>query len=394
MDPVETIKVITLRRASRSSLTDEEWLERQRTWEVDRARTEGDEDALLAAFRSLTSEQARTLAQWALQRYDARPESLDWQGLLGRIANFVDGGLLGIYSELLARDLLWPGWIYRGADPATRDHLIRRVEERAPHLKALNELLLCLAWIGDETVQAHFRSWREQPPAWRTVLHVAPETYSYEADWELTPAGERRDLFYAVSYELVPFEEADGMGQPSPVHAPVPEPVAGGKCGWCEHDLSTLFDLDLRDPRLAFLGCSGTKLRIARCDFCSPYATVFTDVDFEGNVRWSASNGPQPVDFDSGWEEYSLVGRQLVLGPIRRTPAETVGAYQGAHNSELGGHPDWIQDAEYPVCPECQRRMMFIGQVETDDVIRDAEGITYAFLCAECGKAATTYQQT
>src|SRR5258708_31472365 len=109
---------------------------------------EGDEDALLAAFRSLTSEQARTLAQWALQRYDARPESLDWQGLLGRIANFVDGGLLGMYSELLARDLLWPGWIYRRGGPGPRDHLIRGGLERAPHQKALKQLLGWLAWNG------------------------------------------------------------------------------------------------------------------------------------------------------------------------------------------------------------------------------------------------------
>lgn len=393
MDPVETIKMITLRRASRRSLTDEEWRERQRNWEADRARREEDEEVLLTAFRSLRAEQARTLAQWAVQRFDVLPDS-NWQQLLGSIANFVDGGLLGIYPELLARDLLWPGWIYRGADSATRDHLIRLVEERAPHRQALNNLLLCLAWIGDETVQALFRAWREQPPAWSAALYLAPHAYSVEADWELTPTGERRDLFYALTYELIPQEKASGMGQFSPVRAPVPEPVEGNPCGWCGRDLSTLFDLDLRNRRLSFLGLSGTQLRIARCDFCSPYATVFTDVDFEGHVCWSASNGPKPVDFDSNWAEYPFIGRQLVLGPRRRTPAETVGAYQGAHNSELGGHPDWIQDAEYPLCPECQRRMTFLGQIETADIIKHAEGITYAFLCAECDKAATSYQQT
>jgi len=373
MDSVETIKVATLQ--AQQHLTT-------------------DEDALLAAFRSLTMEQANILAQWTLQRYDARPDRLDWQQLLARIANFVDGGLLGMYSELLTRELFWPGAMYRGADPASRDHLIRRVEDRAPDRKALNDLLLCLAWIGDETVQDLFRSWRVHPPAWRTALYSPPESYAVEADWELTPAGERRDLFYTTSYELVAVDRTVGMEGANPVRAAVSEPVAGKECGWCGRNLSILFALDLRDSRLAFLGLSGTSLHIARCDFCSPYATVFTDVDLEGDVRWSASNGPQPVDFDSGWAEYPLVGRQLVLGPRRRTSAETVGIYQGAHNSELGGHPDWIQDAEYPACPECQRRMTFIGQVETDDVIENAEGITSAFLCAECGQAATTYQQT
>ncbi len=103
MDSVETIKVATLQ--AQQHLTT-------------------DEDALLAAFRSLTMEQANILAQWTLQRYDARPDRLDWQQLLARIANFVDGGLLGMYSELLTRELFWPGAMYRGADPASRDHLM------------------------------------------------------------------------------------------------------------------------------------------------------------------------------------------------------------------------------------------------------------------------------
>lgn len=42
----------------------------------------------------------------------------------------------------------------------------------------------------------------------------------------------------------------------------------------------------------------------------------------------------------------------------------------------------------------CQRRMTYIGQVTMEDVYMLHEGITYAFLCAGCGKAATTYQQT
>ena len=86
--------------------------------------------------------------------------------------------------------------------------------------------------------------------------------------------------------------------------------------------------------------------------------------------------------------------QQLAFGSLRRTPYETVGTYQCAGISQMGGHPEWVQDADYPHCPTCQRTMTFLGQVETLDIDEDAEGIYYAFLCAQCGKATTGYQQT
>ena len=393
MNPVATIQAIMLRRVSADSLTDDERAERRRNWEAVRARETEDEEILHATFRSLTPEQANTLARWVLRRYDAQPHGLDWPGWLGTIANYVDGGLDGLYAPMVARRFFWPGGVYCGADLAARDEIIRLIEDPMWPKNALNDMLLCLAWIGDDVVRGRFLAWREQPPPWRKTLYVSPEEYAVEADWELTPEGERRDLFYTTSYELVAHDESDETGRSSPVRAAVPEPLVGQRCGWCGRDLRVLFALDLGDPRLAFLGCSGMSLRIARCDFCSPYATVYTDVDFKGNATWSASTGPQPAASGS-WAEYPLVGRQLVLGSRRRTPAEMVGAYWSAHDSSLGGHPDWIDDAQYPECPECRRRMRFVGQVETCDVIDNAEGITYAFLCAEHGKAATTYQQT
>jgi len=37
--------------------------------------------------------------------------------------------------------------------------------------------------------------------------------------------------------------------------------------------------------------------------------------------------------------------------------------------------------------------MVFVGQLETADLDL-GEGFTYAFWCADCGMAATSYQQT
>jgi len=62
--------------------------------------------------------------------------------------------------------------------------------------------------------------------------------------------------------------------------------------------------------------------------------------------------------------------------------------------SQLGGHPAWVQDAEYPTCANCSKTMPFIGQISCEDVEPNREGIFYAFLCPDCAVTASTYQQT
>lgn len=62
-------------------------------------------------------------------------------------------------------------------------------------------------------------------------------------------------------------------------------------------------------------------------------------------------------------------------------------------DSQIGGHPSWVQDPEYPVCPCCERRMP-LGQVDYADFDELAEGIFYMFVCPQDGITATTYQQS
>ena len=40
--------------------------------------------------------------------------------------------------------------------------------------------------------------------------------------------------------------------------------------------------------------------------------------------------------------------------------------------SKIGGKPDFISESEYPLCPECNNRMSFYGQLDSidDDNIR------------------------
>lgn len=367
---------------------------------------------LTAALRALTPDQGRELAGeiWA---YPER-ENLMW--FLGLLAASVPGALADLAPDLVAAHQVHPGWLFLDATSATAELLLQALDDPM-FRKERNLLLLALAWNGGDQAREQFAAWRANAPSWRSDLYLAPHEYASEAGWELTPDGGRRQLYRTTCYELVAVDEAELT--PSTHAAAVATPHETS-CGWCGRPLVTLLDIDLRDPRCRFVregppdstdGASGiaddpgaSRLRIAHCVWCSSYATVYTDVDFHGGSKWSAANGGpgdkprilEQVGDGLGEVLDDPLPRRLALGAPRRTPFEALGRFMLDVNgiSQLGGHPEWIQDAAYPLCPDCQRRMVCIGQVAWEDINEFAEGCTYAFLCVQCGKATTVYQQT
>jgi hypothetical protein len=170
-------------------------------------------------------------------------------------------------------------------------------------------------------------------------------------------------------------------------------------CLWCQRPLLTLLELNLKDPHCAEAVVPGERLRIAHCTWCSYYVPVFTDMDLAGASHWSEENGALPdllrrVGYEG--ESYAWPQQRLVLGGARRTPFETLNRelFGEGGISQLGGHPNWVQDPAYPRCPGCSQHMLCIGQVAWEEMDEGAEGITYLFLCLSCQKAATGYQQT
>lgn len=370
----------------------------RQAWQVWQSQTSN----LTGALRALSRDQARQLADELWTRYD-HEEILPF---LGQLNTSIPGALAERSDELAAHGYILPSWLYLGAPASTTMHLIDMFDQPA-FAPLRNGLLLALAWVGDESAQRQFRAWRENPPTWRSQLYIAPEEFTVDAGWELTPDYDRRELFYQSCYELNPIGESDDSDKTHGVASSTPTEAA---CGWCGRTLITLLDIDLRDKRCAFVIseseaplATGTRLRIAHCLWCSSYATLYTDVDLSGGVSWSAENEAMPRILEQVGlgedDEYELIAsttHQLALGAKRRTPFEAVGRFMLDETgiSQLGGHPEWIQDASYPLCPSCHRHMPYIGQVSWEDLDELAEGSTYAFLCLSCGKAATVYQQT
>lgn len=369
-------------------------------WRADRRRTS---QQIAHSLRRFSLAQAQVLAAllWGQRDTDSyKQDRLAF--LLAQLNAIVPGALLPLHEQLIRSMWFYPAWLYLGASSETTARLQRLFDDSA-HLDQHYLLLQCLAWIGDDQVQARFRSLQtatNETTADDGTLSSAAAALL--AGWRLDVMSGRRDLYKPISYTLVPVEEPELTTSVQPVAVSTPLEV---DCGWCGRQLVALLDIDLRDPRsVAVLGVEGMRVRVAHCRWCSVYATLYTDVDLEGGVKWSAANGAageKPAILEqigTGAEEDlpESALQRLALGMPRRTAFETVGGFmldmEGL--SQFGGHPEWIQDCEYPICPACQAAMPCIGQVSWEDMDEFAEGMTYAFLCLPCGVAATTYQQT
>lgn len=346
---------------------------------------------LTTALRALSQEQAQRLAEEIWPLYDH--ERVEW--FLGQLNTTIPGALAHLQPNFIARGRFYPGWLYLGAEASTTEQLIHLIDHPSQQSRH-NLLLMCLAWIGDALVQAPFHAWAQTSPMWRSELHSPLEAIPLEAGWELTSEGGRRDLYQHESFELLPVNTLQVAPSATVV---VTSTSHEGQCRWCQRPLISALEFDLRDPRCAAVIGVGSRLRVAECQWCSLHATIFTDIDLEGRSDWSEANGPRPAILDRIPDDGMtsvVVSHQLALGAPRRTPFEAVGRFQLDETgiSQLGGCPEWLQYVAYPLCPTCQRHMKCIAQLAWDEVEAFAEGMTYAFLCVDCGKAATAYQQT
>jgi hypothetical protein len=342
---------------------------------------------LLALYRGLPVEQGQELARQTIELQKADPDVYEeWaEEILESLACMVPGSLQGCHPAMVEAGIFSPDELYRDADPATRDQLIGWAEGTPP-----KPYISLLAYIGDEVVQQTFRRWRQSPPRWdREVAWRIDEYWARDAGWELTPTGSRRELHHQQCFTLVPADTAPSGGERGPVTVVTPHEEP---CGWCGRPLSTMFDVDLRDHRLTFLAPGWQRLRIAMCQRCTNFGTIFTEVDGEGQSRWSGLNKrPEYIGEDEG--DWRIPERRLILGPPRRSPSEAQFRFMDDGQSQLGGHPTWWQNTSHPRCPKCGRWMTFVGQLQANDALGEiGEGIWYGFLCQDCGTAAAAYE--
>jgi hypothetical protein len=170
-------------------------------------------------------------------------------------------------------------------------------------------------------------------------------------------------------------------------------------CGICARPTQRLMVLDPVPPGLEVT--SVARLTLEMCVRCVEVNEVMDYVhDAEG--RPSPHRYQMPGD-EPEFESVPLRAAEVRLAP---TPARWFWQDWGTSNdrqnlSRLGGHPAWVQNADYPHCPECGRFMTFLIQLdanlpagadETEQVF--SEGVFYGFWCDRCRVSAFKWQIT
>lgn len=335
------------------------------------------------AYRNLASAEVVELVQIALAGND------DVRQLLGCLACQRPGSLQRFQHHFIEQRIFHPAVIFHMADEGCVHELANLIS--SSDTTGRNDLLLCLAWAGNSVVRKLFSAWRAAPPAWVADLYVPPHAYTEEAGWELQTDGERRDLFFETSLPLVKPGEALRLAGCAAVSTP-----SHGTCPWCGRQLVALLDLDITSDILSFMRLPIARLRVTTCDVCSCYGTVFSRNNGVEDSVWHSSNARPKYLPDDSSQWPPLPERPLVLSGTARHFMESASwtIEPSVAFSQIGGLPTWVQDAEYPNCPDCDQKMLFIGQISNEDYDQWSEGIYYCFVCANCNVTATTYQQS
>jgi hypothetical protein len=336
-----------------------------------------------AIYSELTPEEQAELAETVIAQ--ASEDDIKVATVLCCLACFQPGSLTPFHKRLVEQRILYPGVIFHGAESRIAADLIALLEDD----EHLSHALCAMAWIGDETVQSAFAGWKQQPPGWASKLYVPPDRYAHEASWELTQAGKRRDLFTRAAIPLITPGASESSD--SPVQTGI---ESESSCPWCGRRLIVLLGFENIGT---FIPTHGSRRALVlTCDVCTCFGTVFARTNDAGETVWHDANAkPDYLPPDSSdWGAFPKA--PLVLSGQTRHYLEAANwsMLPGVAFSQVGGLPTWLQDADFPSCPDCSNTMPFVGQISNEDIMEYGEGIYYCFHCPQCDVTATSYQQT
>ncbi|MCG7407098.1 DUF1963 domain-containing protein [Paenibacillus sp. ACRRX] len=341
-------------------------------------------------YVSITAEEAGQMLRYAVELLDAGNEDGAEQILLSLVC-YRNDDISGVLPKLIERDMYHSSILFKDVPPEIRNRLLQQVKWDDDNR---NHLLLILSWIGDAEVVRQFEEWRLNPPKWAEQLFVNPDMYALEGGWELASNGERRELISNLCYAIrATDEQQDCTGETPDAHF---LKTSNSNCPWCERKLTVFIDADTTHPSLAYLGLSIERLQVASCEQCGCFNTIYMELDHQGVPTWSQYN--EKPDYLPGLDDEdssaAAASAKLSLASEPQSPYFAASWALTQLDSQIGGHPSWVQDAEYPLCPCCATRMRFIGQLDWADFDQYGEGIFYMFICTEDRLTATLYQQS
>jgi hypothetical protein len=334
-------------------------------------------------FTWLSTDQQRRLSTLAAEAV-AAGETDFGQDIAKSLATLTETNLDEMLQCWLDHGNLWPSVAFRKAGASVRDRILEQIAAGSANL---NHALRALAWIGDSVVVKKFAEWEKSPPVWRSHLRVGLGAYALEGGWELTKSG-RRNLYFDECYAL------EIVSDDTPASEVRLLNETGEKCPLCGDPLVHLLEIPMRGGPLGFLRFAGASLPVLTCERCTCWNMfAFARVGVAGDAKWHHANPDSVPQHSLGFEfgRGPWHGKRVALK--QRPAIHAVDWCMQLSSSQIGGMPTWVQSPAYPGCPDCDRAMMFLAQID-NSAFSGHEGTYYAFICGDCRVTATTYQQT
>ena len=175
--------------------------------------------------------------------------------------------------------------------------------------------------------------------------------------------------------------------------------AGAGTCGHCGGILHSLLAFKSM-PRL--LDVSMSRLLLQTCLSCLGWtgSPLFYQHDVNGTPR------PIKTPDELTAPEFPAEPLAPCVVSIARTSRRWFWQDWGLSNSRenlnrVGGEPCWIQDPQYPECPQCAQTMKFLMQLDSNiptsdggDWLWGSGGIGYGFWCEPCRVSAFLWQCT
>jgi hypothetical protein len=300
-------------------------------------------------------------------------------------------------------------WPWRGAtNPMLRERQVALLES-ADDLEA-GRARACLLQTRDPSLVARAAAAPLRVPRFLVMdPHYVAWDVNGEPPTRLAPAGTYH-LRFPEGF-LRPFQWAGASHPiPHPTWDLAPAPgltavfgglAAAGPCPGCGEQLHRLLHLPAIPAGLGVSTCQA--LELAACLTCLGWVipVMFFRHDSSGHVE-AAFGAPGA---DTGYvpePEQPLPTAQVSLAPTpgRWQYQDWAYANDRENLNRIGGEPTWIQDPDYRRCPDCQRRMHFLAQLDSPDFAGGREwlwgsgGIAYILWCDPCRISAVFWQCT
>ena len=310
--------------------------------------------------------------------------------------------LLGIHDPRIARaaaaaEIYCPPELYFCAPKDVRDALVRKLASLQDNAKnTLNDVLCALAWQGDEQTTRLFYELYQNPRPWRQKLYAGTEVYAQIGGWSFDRMGERKSLVFnkcLVAVRVRDGAEKNGELANSGVNLNADEPVrigrpTGQKCEFCGCEMLDMLRLKASEPRLAFLNLKHDAI-FRCCPTCIGSVVYFCKRGADGEIELSYKGEGFTESYFSQEDMARLCDMKFKLG------GEVSPFYDcfGELDTTVGGYPQWVQDAEYLLCPSCGGTMKHLAQIPFGELVQ-GEGVIYVQICEKCEVLGGCFQCT